>query len=499
MQPISFLDFHPAPGLLVEWTVTPETASAARLAPIDPVPLSYNQELHLRSSLAAHDAGLPGNPWIATSFDIDGPADLQALGDAFTLWLRRHETTRSGFRTGDGGIERFTLPPEEVSLVQRAPSLFTSEEALHAYLDERFAAGTDPFAWPPIVLGVISRGTRSTVFVALDHVAGDGFSLALAVWELQTSYSAFLMGQRPELPETGSFLELCAVERSRGAAVVIDDPAVGTWREFVRACGGTTPTFPLDLGLGGQPWPQTVSNSQLLTPEEASAFEAVCTAAGGGLFAGLLTAMAISVHSITGEKDFRTVIPVHTRHEPQWQHAMGWFITCHPVDFSLAGDDNFVQVMERAQQSIRSAIRLARIPVLRILELLGDDFHVTRKDLFSMVSFTDYRKLPGGDQHAEWNAKTIGRVTEADDTHVWVSRQYDGVHLSVRHPDTPYAAEILDEYSRLIREVMTRVAHDGTYPGENPGRCARMINAAPNEPLGVVDCERLRSADLAAI
>jgi hypothetical protein len=454
MQPISFLDFHPAPGLLVEWTVTLETASAALLAPIDPVPLSYNQELHLRSSLAAHQAGLPGNPWIGTSFEIDGPADLQALGDAFTLWLRRHETTRSGFRAGDHGIERFTLPPETVSLAQKAPSPFTSEEALHDYLDERFAAGTDPFAWPPIVLGVISRSTRSTVFVALDHVAGDGYSLALAVWELQTSYSAFLVGQRPELPPTGSFLELCAVERRRGAAVVADNPAVGRWREFIRGCGGTTPTFPLDLGLDGQPWAQAVYNSRLLTLEEASAFEAVCTASEAGLFAGILAAMAISVHSITGKKDFRTVIPVHTRHEPQWRHAMGWFITCHPVEFSLTDTDNFSQVTKRAQQSIRSAIGLAGIPVLRIIELLGDDFRVTRRDIFSMVSFTDYRKLPGGDRHADWNPTTIGRVTEADDTHVWVSRQYDGVHLSIRHPDTPRAAEILDEYSERIREVI---------------------------------------------
>jgi hypothetical protein len=71
-----------------------------------------------------------------------------------------------------------------------------------------------------------------------------------------------------------------------------------------------------------------------------------------------------------------------------------------------------------------------------------------------MVSFTDYRKLPGGDRHADWNPTTIGRVTEADDTHVWVSRQYDGVHLSIRHPDTPRAAEILDEYSERIRDVI---------------------------------------------
>jgi hypothetical protein len=102
-------------------------------------------------------------------------------------------------------------------------------------------------------------------------------------------------------------------------------------------------------------------------------------------------------------------------------------------------------------------VRLARYPALRVIELLGDDFRITRRDLFSMVSFTDYRKMPGADRHAESNPVTIGRVTEADDSHVWLSRQHDGLHISVRHPDTPVAGDVLDEYTRLIRDAATRV------------------------------------------
>jgi hypothetical protein len=303
------------------------------------------------------------------------------------------------------------------------------------------------------------------VFVALDHTAGDGYSLALAVWELETTYEAFLNGGAPELPETGSFLELCAAERSRGATITAEDQSVGQWREFVRACGGTAPAFPLDLGIiAGQTWPQSVYNQRFLTPREAEAFEAVCEERNGGIFAGILAAMAISIHSMTGEEVFRTITPAQTRRRPTWRHAMGWFVTCTPVEFSLEGAKSFTDVLREAQLSTQRALRLASFPALRMVELLGDDFHISRRDFFSMVSFTDYRTMPGGDRHSEWNASTMGRVTEADDSHVWISRQHDGVHISIRHPVTPTAAGVLDDYAQRIQDILLHVLRGGSQP-----------------------------------
>ncbi|MEO6700294.1 MAG: condensation domain-containing protein, partial [Jatrophihabitantaceae bacterium] len=447
MKPISFLDFRPAPGQVTEWTVDPATAAAARSAPTDPEPLSYNQQLHLQSALVAAQTGLPGNPWIGVAFEIDGPANLDALGQAFSSWLRRHETLRGGFRWQDQQVQRFTLPAEAIAL-QRGPVRdFAEVEELHAHLEARFAGSIDPFAWPALVVGVISRPSRSTVFVALDHVAGDGYSLALAVWELQATYQAILQDEAPALPEIGSFREHCLAERAAGESVAADDPAVEVWREFIAACGGTAPTFPIDLGVQtGQAWPQRVHNRLLLSPEGAAAFESLVRAAGGGMFAGLLAAMAIAVQEMTGQQEFRTITPLHTRHKPELQPAMGWFITCAPVEFSLAGAANFTEVLARAKASVASAVGMAGYPALRMIELLGEDFQITRRDLFSMVSYTDYRKLPGAQRYQEWNSITIGQVTEADDSHVWMSRLFDGLHLAVRHPDTPIAAGLLDAY-----------------------------------------------------
>jgi mycolipenoyl-CoA---2-(long-chain-fatty acyl)-trehalose mycolipenoyltransferase / long-chain-acyl-CoA---trehalose acyltransferase len=266
------------------------------------------------------------------------------------------------------------------------------------------------------------------------------------------------------LPETGSFLEHCAAEREHGATIGADDPTVGRWRDFVRACGGTAPTFPLDLGVeAGQSWPQSVYNRVLLSAQDAAAFDTACQRAGGTFFAGVLAAMAIVIREMTGQEDFRSITPLHTRYRSRWRAAMGWFITCAPLEFSLTGVRGFAELIPRAQVGVRNALAMAHYPAARVLELLGDDFRITRRDLFSMVSYTDYRKMPGADRYTDWNPTTIGQVTQADDSHVWTSRLHDGLHIAIRHPHTPLAAEVLDEYTDLVAEVLGRVAVAGDY------------------------------------
>jgi hypothetical protein len=58
----------------------------------------------------------------------------------------------------------------------------------------------------------------------------------------------------------------------------------------------------------------------------------------------------------------------------------------------------------------------------------------------------------------------MGRVTEADDSHVWISRQHDGLHMSIRHPDTPTAAVVLEEYAQLIGTLLAHEARGASCP-----------------------------------
>jgi hypothetical protein len=465
MKPIAFEDFRPAPGRVVEWTVSAATAAAAHSAPVDRTPLSYNQQLHLMSYLALTNAGQPGNPWIGVAFELPGAVDTGALGRAFTAFVQRHDSLRGGFRPTTAGIERYTVPAEAIALDTTPVRDFDDAEELFDYLTGRLAAGTNPFDWPPYVFGVITREAGSTVYVAMDHTTSDGYSLALVVNDVHELYLAEVAGRAAVLPETGSFSAHAALEIAKGEGLTADDKVVGRWREFIAKCGGTGPTFALDLGVEqGRTYDQHVFNTMLLNAEETEAFDQACRVAGGSLFPGLLAAKAIVAREMTGKEDFLSVTPLHTRYKPEWRSSMGWYITCAPLEFSTSDAKGFTDVLAAANSALRGTLGNARFPASKVVSLLGDDFRPTKRDMFSMVSYIDYRKMPGGQHHTELQPVTLGQTLQADDAHVWASRVAEGLHVAIRYPVTDVSPALIDEYVERLREVLGRVAVAGDYP-----------------------------------
>jgi hypothetical protein len=465
MKPIAFEDFRPAPGRVIEWTINATTAAAAQTAPVDPTPLSYNQQLHLMGHLALVGAGQPGNPWIGVVFELEGEVDLDALGRAFTGFVQRHDSLRSGFRTAATGVERYTLAAEAIALDATPVRDFDDPDELFGYLTERLAAGTDPFDWPPYVFGVIVREGGSTVYVAMDHSTSDGYSLALVVNDVYELYLAEREGRWPALPEVASFNAHAALEMVKGEAVPADHAVVAQWRQFIERCGGTGPRFALDLGVeDGRTYDQDVHNTMLLNAEETEAFDQACRAAGGSMFPGLLAAMAIVNRELTGKQDFLTVTPLHTRFTPEWAASMGWFITCAPLEFSTSEAQGFTDVLASAKSALRGTMRNAQFPAAKMVSLLGAAFQPTRRDMFSMVSYIDYRRMPGVQHHAALQPLTLGQTLQADDAHVWTSRLAEGLHVALRYPVTDTSPAVVGEYVDRIREVLGRVAVAGDYP-----------------------------------
>jgi hypothetical protein len=465
MKPIAFEDFRPAPGHVIEWSVSADTAAAARTAPVDPAPLSYNQQLHVMSHVTLTQAGQSGNPWIGVAFELPGAVDTDALGRAFTALVQRHDSLRSSFRLTATGIERFALDADVISLESTVGKDFECEDELFGYLEERFAAGTNPLAFPPYVFGVVRRETGSTVFVAMDHTTSDGYSLALIVNDVHELYLAELEGRPAELTETGSFREHAGLEITNGETMTAEDAGVQRWREFIRRCGGTGPRFALDLGVEtGTVYDQDVHNTMLLSNEEADAFDQVCRENGSNMFAGLLAAMAIVLREMTGKEDFLSVTPLHTRFKPKWRSSVGWYITCAPLEFTTTGATGFADVLAASHASMRGTLCNSKVPASKVIQLLGDEFTPTRRDMFSMVSYIDYRKMAGAERYAESKPVTLGQTLQADDSHVWASRVHDGLHVAIRYPVTPIAPELVQEYTDRISAVLRRVAMTGEYP-----------------------------------
>ncbi|GAA1982911.1 condensation domain-containing protein [Nocardiopsis rhodophaea] len=460
--------YDPAPGRVVEFVPSAATLAAADGTPAAPVPPSLNQRFHLETERRQEDGP---RHWLACAFDLEAGAavDPEALRKAFVFWVRRHETLRSGFRPSPDGtaIERFILPAEDFDLEARDGGAYATTDALRNRLSHRLDEACRALSWPSYLFATVLRPSGATVFCGFDHCNADAYSLAIAVRELGESYRAFASGTMPDLPAVGSYVDYCAHEQEAvGSPPDRDDPIVRRWAEFFAACGGTTPTFPLDLGLApGERRPQGTDTRHLLDGPSADEFERVCEETGGSLFSGVLAAAGLAAHRLGAGDELRLCVPMHTRHDERWTNAVGWFTTVAPVTLDISGaipakeaggipcSDAFATRVHAARAGFRAARDLAQRPVAHVLAALGEEFTRTRDDVF-MLSFVDYRPVPGSEHHAAANAHHLSAVTMADDAQFWVTRTHEGLFLRSRYPDDPVAENAVLSFADALAAAM---------------------------------------------
>ncbi|MGC0364601.1 hypothetical protein ABH922_002585 [Rhodococcus sp. 27YEA15] len=452
---VTYLDrFDARPGRILQWTPT-EIASGSTY----PVPPISNQYLHLTGSRG-------DTTWLAATFDIRGAVDEEALGSSFETWAARHDALSCSFSEVEGLNQPATLFVDvadvsslrlrEVAVVD-APT----PELVRGLLGERLDRCCNPFAFPAYFLGAISREDQSTVICGFDHSICDGWSMSIAIAEINALYRQYTqVGASPPtpdpLPEPGSFLNYCFRE-SATPDPEPDDPRIAGWRSFLRECGGDTPHFPLDLRLPtGEIPTQGTDTRLLLDAEEADRFDQNSSDHRHSSFSSILASVGLATTRLTGTADTRLLFPVHTRREPRHNHTFGWLVANAPI--TVTSSDDVHSTAQSVNDALRKAILLSSLSSRQVLRSMGSEMSPTRRDIFS-VSYADYRIMPGGSRTTgtgalPTNPQQLSRISRADDVQFWFTRTHKGLAVRTRFP-APAAATVhkyLDVVVEGLRE-----------------------------------------------
>jgi mycolipenoyl-CoA---2-(long-chain-fatty acyl)-trehalose mycolipenoyltransferase / long-chain-acyl-CoA---trehalose acyltransferase len=447
------------PGKVIEWRLHAETIAAAARTPRDPRPPSYCQEAHVKTAALLHELSVQTPTWLATAFDICGALDDDAMEAAFLAWIARHETLRSELRLAGQDLQRFTLSAESVSLQRTAVGSPAHSEDLIRYLEDRFDEATNPLTWPSYLFVTVGRDEGFTVYLAFDHCNVDGYSIAQMAHEIHELYASAIAARPAALAEVGSYIDFSTSEREAAERLDANHPAVVRWQDFVEACGGDLPEFPLDMGLAPGDLPrQTGVCEWLLDPSEAVAFNAACKAGGGNFLAGVMATAGIAAYELGDQPVYRSIIPFHTRSEARWSTSLGWYIGLAPLEIATAQAGGFRELMVMAREAARVGKPIAQVPFAKICTLLEPMVRPV-----SMISYIDARLVPGARQWDQWNAHAFGKVAYGDETYIWVNRTMDGVYMTCRHPDTDLAHDNMAAFIGRTRAILTSVARTGTY------------------------------------
>ncbi|MFJ9574846.1 condensation domain-containing protein [Streptomyces sp. NPDC101191] len=442
------------PGRLVEFTLSPATVAAARELPDDARPPAYIQESHLRTVRSAREEGSFLRTWLGVAFDLPGEVDLDALEAALQLWTLRHETLRSGLREVGGGVRRFTLDADAVALSRTVIGDFPDAEKLAGHLEARFGQATYALGWPNFLYAAVVRDESTSVYMVFDHSNVDGCSMLRIPGAVRALYESAAAGRGGQPVADSSYVDFCELERVDADRIDAGHEAVVRWREFIRRCGGAMPNFPLELGLGAGPRmpEQRVTSGMVVDADTAEAFEALCRPYGGGIV-GYLAATSLAVQEINPTDVFRTVVLFHTRAKSRWSDSVGWYVGGVPVEIPCARPSSFPDALATVRGALRANRFLARIPLARVMHLLGDEFAMESSEHVSL-SYLDGRDTPGSEGWEEQRVYGLGGVTCGDKVGVWINRVHEGVWLACRYPDTAVADKSMRQYAERMRDIL---------------------------------------------
>ncbi|WP_422747472.1 condensation domain-containing protein [Mycobacterium sp. WMMD1722] len=459
----SIQDWIGTPGTLISWD--PSAASAAKMAdaPISDVPVSYQQEQHIRAYREHVEQGTDMARLLIPAWDMPGRCDTRAMTHVINAYLRRHDTYHSRFElTEDDRVVRRTVRnPRDIKF---APT--DHGEVTAAQWREHVLATADPLQWNCFSFGVIQRADHFTFYISVDHVHTDAMFMGLVLVEIHMMYATLVGGGAPlQLPEPGSYDDYCVAQHDYTSALTPGSPEVAEWIEIAARNGGSKPRFPLPLGDPSVPCSGELMTVRLLDRQQSERFEASCAAAGARFIGGVFACGALTDLEFSGNPDYYIITPTTTRGTPAEFMTTGWFTGVVPVTVT-ADPADFAATARHAQQSFDGVLHLAHVPFELVVEL-GESAGIRHPDPgVPMLSYLDAGLPPLSPQViAQWeamNGKLYTDARAAFQVGLYVNRTERETTLTVCFPDNPVARESIERYVRAMQAWFLRVADGET-------------------------------------
>lgn len=289
-------------------------------------PASLTQEgVWLAESMAQQHGAY--NECIALRFN--GRLVLAALEDALQTIVERHAALRTYFMEGPQGLMQQIRPTMTVALPPPA-WLPADPQALADWIDGIAAGRFDLGGGPMFRFGLARLADDHHILViAVHHIAVDGWSLGVFRRELCVLYASSVKSVPVELPEIRSSLIEYATRQRAFVASAAANQAAHFWHSQLTG----RPQRPLLARRGGGdaaihtpliPAPSTIAAARLFARESKTS-----------LFVVLLSAFAIALARITGEKDLVIATDFSDRQLPELEPMIGLLVNQLPLRLRL--------------------------------------------------------------------------------------------------------------------------------------------------------------------
>jgi len=387
-----------------------ETLLAEKTAKLEPIralgtqgmlPLSFAQQrLWFIDQLAP--GSLFNNQPLAVR--INGRLDVDALQRSLDEIVRRHTILRSRFIEQDGmpaleilPLQRVPIPLVDLSALpeerraEDAARILTSETQRSFLLTEG-----------PMLRALLVRlsAEEHIALLVMHHIASDGWSLGVLLYELSVLYAGYQRGGAahplPELPV--QYSDYAAWQRSWMQGSVRQEQ-ISYWKEQL---AGLPPLLELPID---KPRPAALSDRGDTLPFELSLelsdqIREACKDEGVTLFMFLLAAFQVLLARYTGQDDIPVGTVVANRGRREIEGLIGFFVNTLVMRGRLPAEQSFENFLRQVREVCLGAYGHQDLPFEMLVEALQPERNLSHTPLFQVMFVLDPQldeqiELPG--------------------------------------------------------------------------------------------------------
>ncbi|HEY9472967.1 MAG TPA: condensation domain-containing protein, partial [Mycobacteriales bacterium] len=445
-------------------------AGGAPPAPADPpvvprpadltgIPLSFQQE-----QLWFLDQLAPGEATYNTvlALRLSGALDVAALCRALDTVQARHEVLRTTFVTTDEVPCQVVGPPSPVPLrrddVSALPAQQREVQATRL-ADQEAAEPFDLRAGPLLRARLVRLSDRDHLLVvSTHHIVFDGWSEATFTAELAESYSAFVSGRDPRLPDLPVQFGDFAVWQREWLRGPVLEAHLGYWQD--RLTGAPTLELPTDRPRPGMPSFRGAVLTSDLPADLLAALRGLARAHGVSLFMTLLAGFKLLLTRYTGQEDLVVGTATAGRNRPDCEDLVGFFVNMVVLRSDLSGNPSFTDVLARVRDVTLDAYEHQDVPFEKVVERVAPRRDASRNPLFQ-VAF-GLLPTPGGQAGQFDGLRVAPHVVDPGtarfDLSVNVSETAEGLSLWLEYAtdlfDQARMRRLLDHFEQILRAVV---------------------------------------------
>ncbi|MEO1373456.1 MAG: amino acid adenylation domain-containing protein [Cyanobacteria bacterium J06635_10] len=351
----------------------------------DELPLSFAQE---RLWFLKQLEGASTTYNMAGAISISGNLDINALQQALSEIVCRHEILRTSFPTVNGTPIQVIHPQTTMNIkVVDLQQLEVTERETVLQQQAQLETIT-PFDLeiaPLIRCSLVQLDAREYVLLlSMHHIISDGWSIGVFIQELSSLYQASCAGEPSPLPELPIQYADFAIWQRQWLSGEVLKTQLNYWLSQLDGVPELL-RLPTDRPRPSVQTYQGTRQSFSLNTELTEKLQALSRESGTTLFMTLLAAFATLLYRYSGESDIVIGSPIANRNRSEIESLIGFFVNTLVLRTHFEDNPSFENLLAQVRETTLKAYEHQDVPFEQVVEALQPQRSLAYSPLFQVM------------------------------------------------------------------------------------------------------------------